>query len=143
MRRFARYQLPAILWATVILLASGDVFSSQHSGHWLRELIIALVGHPIPVALFEWIHIILRKVAHLAEYGVLGALMFRAVRADASVRWTLRWALLAVALATTVAGIDEFRQRFVPSRTASPADVAVDAVGATLAQVLIRLSMLF
>jgi VanZ family protein len=142
--RFVRYQLPAILWAALILSASTASFSSQNSGHWLRELIIRLLGHPIAPHTFDVLHFLARKTAHVVEYGILGALTFRALRRGAATRWMLRWALTAVLLSTAVAGLDEWRQSFVPSRTATPRDVALDAFAAAGAQVLIRAAqMLF
>jgi len=41
-----------------------------------------------------------------------------------------------VAISAAVAGLDEWHQLFVPSRTASPMDVLIDTIGAALAQVL-------
>ena len=127
------YWMPAALWAAVVLSASTDLFSSQHSGVWINDFIIRIVGHPLPPRQFDILHFLIRKAAHLTEYFILGALTFRAIRADAE-GWTVRWALVAVALATAVAAIDETHQMFVPSRTASVWDVMLDAVGATLAQ---------
>ncbi len=41
-----------------------------------------------------------------------------------------RWAVLAWLVAVTWAGLDEFHQTFVASRTGSPIDVMIDATGA-------------
>ena len=62
---------------------------------------------------------ILRKGAHLTEYAILGALLYRALQRE------------AVALATGIAyaATDELHQHFVRARHASPVDVAIDAVG--------------
>jgi VanZ family protein len=61
----------------------------------------------------------LRKVAHLTEYAILGALLLRVVR-----RPVPAW-LVGVAYAAT----DEFHQHFVSGRNGNPVDVAIDAVG--------------
>src|SRR5689334_15164787 len=108
LRVFLLYQLPALLWTTVILILSGARFSSHHSGMWLQHLIASVLGHPLSEERFYVVHVAVRKLAHVVEYGLLSILMFRAVRRDSAVRWTLRWALLAMALATAVAGIDEW-----------------------------------
>jgi len=61
----------------------------------------------------------LRKVAHAAEFALLGLLL---VRATGQAR-------LALALGTAYAISDELHQHFVPGRLGSPLDVAIDAVG--------------
>ena len=61
----------------------------------------------------------LRKLAHAAEYGVLGALLARATGRGG----------LALALGTLYAVSDEIHQTFVPGRMGSPLDVAIDAIG--------------
>jgi VanZ family protein len=140
--RFLRYQAPAILWSCAILLASADLFSSQHTGSWIHALLVRIFGLNLPAHKFVSVHLSIRKAAHLIEYGILGALNFRALRRDSTTRWSPAWALLAVALATSVAGIDEWHQTFTPSRTGTPRDVLLDACGAVLAQLLIRLGQL-
>jgi VanZ family protein len=116
-----------------VLAASSDLFSAQHSGQWLGEIILRIVGHPLPPREFHLVHFLIRKSAHLTEYFILGALCFRAVRGDAR-GWSARWAVVAVALAAAVAITDEWHQFFVMSRTSSGWDVLLDAVGAALAQ---------
>lgn len=125
--------MPAVLWAALILLGSGDVFSSSHSADWIGEIILRVVGHPLPPHQFDLIHFLIRKTGHLTVYFILGALLFRALRGDA-VGWRVHWALVAVALAAGVASADESHQYLVPSRTGSPWDIALDAIGASIAQ---------
>jgi len=132
--------LPAIAWAAVVLAASSDLFSAQHSGEWLGEIIIRIVGHPLPPREFNVVHFLIRKAAHLTEYFILGALCFRAMRAEQK-GWRMRWALIAVALAVAVATADEWHQFFVLTRTSSGWDVLLDAVGAALAQGMWRYNL--
>jgi VanZ family protein len=61
----------------------------------------------------------LRKLAHAAEFGVLGLLLLRALGNERAAL------VLGVAYAVT----DELHQHFVPGRLASPLDVVVDALG--------------
>ena len=70
--------------------------------------------------------VVLRKLAHLAEYAILGALLVRAVRRPG----------LAVALAALYAVTDEVHQTFVEGRVGAPLDVGIDTLGA-LAGVLV------
>jgi len=65
---------------------------------------------------------VLRKGAHIAEYAILGALLYRALGREA----------LALAVGIAYAATDEFHQRFVHGRHSSPVDVAIDAVGLAL-----------
>ena len=69
---------------------------------------------------------------HGVGYGLLAALLLRAL---AAARWeavTGRTALLAAALATSYGVTDELHQWFVPGRTAEWSDLAADATGAAV-----------
>jgi VanZ family protein len=136
-RTFVRYWLPVILWTAVITLASTDEFSARNTGNVIEKVITAILGHPLPPEQFDPLHFVIRKLAHLTEYGILGALAFRACRAGER-GWNAKWALTAVAVALAVAVGDEFHQRFVPTRTASPIDVMIDTAGATISQIVWR-----
>ncbi|MEA2165376.1 MAG: hypothetical protein QOK37_3503 [Thermoanaerobaculia bacterium] len=136
MRSFLTYWLPPIAWATVILAASSDLFSSSHTGGWIATL-TGRLGYGLDPATLALINKILRKAGHLTAYGILSALSFRALRGKQT-RWTLRWAVGAVLLAMLVASIDEFHQSFIPSRTGTWHDVFLDAAGAALMQITIR-----
>lgn len=130
-----RCWLPVFLWTAVILAASSDLFSSRNTGSLLETLVVAIVGYK-PES-FPLLHAAVRKLGHLCEYAILGGLAFRAARGDRG-GFAIPWAVTAVAIALVVAGIDEWHQTFVPSRTGSPADVALDAAGASLAQMIVR-----
>jgi len=137
-RDFARYWLPFLLCAACILGTSPDALSAEHTGDWLAEIVRFLLGHPLPPARFELLHEVVRKSAHVAVYALLGALAFRALR-GARGGWAWGWAAGAVGMAVAVASLDEWHQSFVPSRTGTPVDVAIDAVGAIVAQASIVL----
>lgn len=137
--RFLRYTVPAILWTAVIFAASSDLFSAQHTGGVLQSIAMAVFGHPLSDLTYELTQFVIRKLAHLTEYGILAALWFRAARADER-GWTPRWSMIAVLIAICVASADEFHQSFVPSRTASPLDVVIDTCGAVIAQLVIKSS---
>jgi VanZ family protein len=137
MQRTITYWLPPMLWTAIILMASTDLFSSAHTGSVLEHILVRLLGHPIAPATLNTMNFLMRKSAHLMEYGILGALAFRALRGDRK-SWSARWAIGAIVLATCIASIDEIHQTFVPSRTGTWHDVVLDAAGATVAQILIR-----
>jgi len=68
------------------------------------------------------------KLLHAAAYAVLGALVGAAI--TASQLAPPRAIALAALLAAAYGATDEWHQRYVPGRTADPADLAADAAGA-------------
>ena len=64
----------------------------------------------------------LRKIAHTAEYALLGALLYRATRRPAA----------ALLLASVYAVTDEIHQTFVAGRHGSPVDWLIDTAGAAI-----------
>jgi VanZ family protein len=129
MRNFVRYWVPVIVWGAIILSTSNDLFSSHHTG----DLITDLIGRYLTPRQLEAINVVFRKTAHLAGYGILGALGFRAARGDEH-GYATRWAIAGVLIAIGVASIDEWHQTFVPSRGGSVRDVLLDGCGAAAAQ---------
>lgn len=134
-----RYWLPPIIWTAFILLASSDLFSASGTGQILRPLLDAVFG-PLDDEAFTLVHFAIRKSAHFAEYAILGALLFRALRRERS-GWNGSWAAGAMTLAAAVAITDESLQAFSALRDGSPADVVLDLTGAAAAQLLLRIRM--
>ena len=105
----------------------------RHRALWLwapvvawAALIFALSSVPdLGTGLGGW-DVVLRKIAHTAEYAVLGALLGRATGRVG----------LALALGVAYAVSDEIHQSFVPGRAGAPLDVAIDAVGVVCGVVL-------
>lgn len=71
------------------------------------------------------LHFLMRKAGHFTEYAVLGFLVRRAFVAV----FQRRWFELGLLLVACFALLDEFHQSFVPSRTASIYDSAIDVAG--------------
>jgi VanZ family protein len=69
--------------------------------------------------------LILRKAAHMAEYGLLWFLWYWALE--------IRSPLPAVAITLAYAASDEFHQSFVEGRHGTPVDVLIDAAGVAIA----------
>jgi VanZ family protein len=118
--RFLKQWFPVILWAAVIVGASSDTFSSDHTRHWLE----VLLRRQLPDA----VNYTVRKCSHVLEYAILGALAFRADR-----RLTV-----AIGVALAVSTIDELRQGFTLTRTGSPWDVVIDVCGGSLGAATFR-----
>lgn len=134
--------LPTLIWLSVLALFSTDTFSAEHTGNVLMKVLHALFGG-ISAHRFQQIHFFIRKAAHFGSYGLLGALAFFSWRATwpARPRWMFRWSALALLLVVTAAGLDEFHQSFVSSRTSSWHDVALDFLGAIFFQAAIAIWM--
>lgn len=121
---------PVTLWMGFIIVASGDLFSSMHTGPWL-SLVLGLVSD-MPDDSFGAVHAIVRKTAHLVEYGLLGYLSHRAFQCTWRDWPGDRWRIASLILALACATIDELHQSTILSRTGSPRDVLVDVTGAWL-----------
>jgi VanZ family protein len=99
---------------------------------WMA-LIFALSGQPSDNIDRAWWDVVLRKAAHVTEYAVLTGLWWRVLRALR----VSRPLAAAVAIALLYAGTDEFHQTFVDGRRGTPVDVMIDAIGMTIAALLI------
>ena len=131
-RRFVRYWMPAIVWMAVIFLGSTDMLSAAHTSRFLVPL-LRWFDPQISLAELNAIQFGIRKLAHLTEYTILAALLWRALRGGT--RWQVKMSILffvAWIACAIFAASDEFHQSFVPSRTASPTDVMIDALGALI-----------
>ena len=98
MTRVLSAWLPVVAWAALIFTLSSIPDLGTGLGGW---------------------DLVLRKIAHAAEYAVLGALLFRALGRE----------LPAVAIGIAYAVTDEVHQAFVAGRHGAAVDVLVDAVG--------------
>jgi VanZ like protein len=92
---------PVVLWAALIFAFSSVPSLSTGLGGW---------------------DLLLRKIAHLAEYAVLGLLLARAVARPE----------IAILFGALYAASDEVHQHFVRGRHAAWYDVVVDTIGVTI-----------
>ena len=96
-----RLWVPVLAWALVIFALSSVPSLTTGLGTW---------------------DLVLRKLAHAAEFALLAALLQR---------WLARpW--LALLAASAYAATDELHQSFVAGRVASPVDWAIDTAGALI-----------
>lgn len=135
--RRLRAWLAVGLWTGCVWLLSSDSFSAPTTSRFLGPLLQWLFPGSAP-QLLEAIHFAIRKGAHLAEYAVLAALTFRALRIGTP-RGALGSAALAFVFALSVAGADELRQSRSRLRTGAAGDVGWDAAGAASALTLLVL----
>ena len=102
-----RLWAPVLLWAGVIFAFSSVPDLGTGLGTW---------------------DLVLRKLAHGAEFAILGALLLRALREE----------LPALAAGIAYAVTDEVHQHFVEGRVGSPFDVLIDAAGVAVGVALWR-----
>jgi VanZ family protein len=127
MRSFLKYWLPVLLWMIFIFVGSTDLMSAEHTSRFLVPF-LRWLAPDISDAAIATIQLFIRKCAHLAEYAILAAFLLRAFRK--SQERLARATISAFILAVIYAAFDELHQASVPSRTASPYDVAIDTAGA-------------
>jgi VanZ family protein len=106
--RIARLWLPVLVWAGIIFALSAT-----------PNLRFAQAAD---------LDFVVRKAGHMAAFGILAVLLWRAL-AFSAVRRAIVWSwVLTVAYATT----DELHQSFTAGRHPSPVDVGIDSAGALL-----------
>jgi len=128
---FAQYGLPPLVWMGVIWGLSTDVGSADNTAGLFAWVVSWVFPWATP-AQIDLAHGLLRKLGHLTEYAILAALWFRALHVGRRLPSApSAWTALSISVAWAV--VDEFHQAFIPSRTASPLDVVLDATGAIFA----------
>jgi VanZ family protein len=137
MRKLIYYWLPVVIWAAIIIQATGRTFDAPHTTGWLATFLHD-IGLHVAESTIEVANHMIRKSAHLTEYAILTALSFRAVR-EGRRGFAVRWALIALAITVCIASTDEFLQSFTPTRTSSVWDVLLDTCGGIVAILLFRL----
>ncbi|HZP45589.1 MAG TPA: VanZ family protein [Candidatus Binataceae bacterium] len=122
-----RAWLPVLIWISLLFVLSTSVFSSANTSliivpllHWLLPF-----ASPSTIAL---LHGLTRKCAHFVNYGILFWLLIRGPMAGRPYS--------AFALCVAYALLDEGHQIFVPGRTPSLYDVALDSSGALFSRFL-------
>jgi VanZ family protein len=109
-RRAIAAWLPAVAWAGLIF-----TFSAQENLTFVPD---------------EGLDFVVRKLGHMAVFGILAVLLWRALAGTTALRRPGAWAL---ALTVVYAVTDELHQALVPGRGPSAQDVAIDAAGALIA----------
>jgi len=134
--RFFKYWLPVVAWMIFIFIGSTDLISAEHTSRFIVPFLLWLRPHMSPETVTR-IHMLIRKIGHVTEYGILAALSWRALRARIfSQRDLMKPAMTALLISASYAALDEFHQSFVATRTGSPRDVTIDIFGAVIALAL-------
>ena len=119
--------IPVVVWGALIFTLSTSAFSAANTARIIDPILrILLPG--ITAASVDVCHMLIRKAAHFTEYGILFWLLVRGPMAQRP--------YLALLLCVVYALSDEGHQAFVPGRTASLYDVALDSTGALFSHFL-------
>ncbi len=135
-REFLVYVLPLLAWMAFIFPVWNPALGSSSIYETYASVFRRLLPHASQEAL-DLSYIICRKSLHYIEYGLLAFLFYRAFRDGRRPLWSRRTGFQAGAAAAVYAFVDEFLQSFVPNRSGSPFDWAVDFAGILTALALI------
>jgi VanZ family protein len=141
-KRLFLHWLPALAGIAVIVVESTAMMSASNTSRWLLPIWIKLFG-PVEPARWDVIHHYIRKSGHFAGYGAISLGFFDAWRTTLYDRWPefrarfWREAGLALLCTLLLASWDEWHQSFIPGRTSTPRDVALDFCGAVIAHLLL------
>ena len=128
--------LLAAMYGFIFYMSSQDAVASGESSGRVTVLVERLLGGVQGMGLLE--HLV-RKAAHMAEFGLLCLLWYAALKEAFPLLGERRWLTLPLMPALLSAGLDELHQMFVPGRSAQLSDVVIDMGGACLAVLLIAL----
>ena len=131
-----RYWVPVLIMLGLMAYFSTDVFSGENTRGAIETILNWFSIHPSKHAIAH-INFITRKCAHFFEYAVLATLIFRAFRADSTLRWRLTWFLGSLAIVVSWSLLDEYHQSFTHTRTASIYDSMLDSAGGLFALIVI------
>ncbi len=96
-------------------------------------VIFYLSGQPdLKSGLENQIDFILRKAAHITEYGILTFLAWRAV-SESGEKKSIKYLIIAIIFSVFYAMGDEYHQMFVVGRVGSLQDILIDNVGIAVA----------
>ncbi len=130
-----KYWIPALCVGLFISLFSTRFFSDEQTA----RAILPVLRWVFPGAASHMLHLMhigIRKLAHITEFGVFSITVFHGARGGRS-GWRLDRAVVTLLIAVAYAALDEFHQSYVPVRHASLRDVAIDAFGALLVQSIV------
>lgn len=116
MVKIIKYWLPVAVWAIIIFSFSTMTVPSSSEIFW-KDFIV-------------------KKTAHLIEYGILAVLLYRAFLGYEKTKITAL--VLSLLITVVYAASDEFHQSFVSGREGRLRDVIIDTIGASGALYIAR-----
>lgn len=130
-RKLAVWAVLTVAWMVVIFLFSAQNAddSSDTSGKVLSFL-CGLFGYTPSDAMKDTLSFLVRKAAHMTEFGILGVLWLNLLREGLG-QFRYRYAV-AFAVASAYAVTDEFHQLFIDGRAGQAVDWLIDSTGIVL-----------
>jgi VanZ family protein len=128
--------LMVVIWAGLIFYLSTSGFGVGFS-EWLLLQILNLLHATVSPHTFEVLHHLMRKAAHMTEYGIFCLLIYASFLDTEDFKWRPGLALRSVIIAGLYSLTDEYHQSFVPGRTASIIDCGIDTAGAALSTLIV------
>lgn len=107
-KNLVKFWSPPLVWAAVIFLFSSITTASTSEIYW-QDFIV-------------------KKLAHIVEYGIFAVLIYRALLGTNHKKSTA--AFLSVLIAILYGATDEYHQSFTPGREPRARDVVFDTIGA-------------
>lgn len=135
--------IPVLLWMTLIFYMSQGTGSESGSVSMkFTEKFASLInmirgdGMQVQDNMVDFLHPIIRKLAHMFEYAVLLLLMIPAVRAWNNSGKKSYIYILSFILTFIYACTDEIHQLFIDGRAGKTTDVLIDSAGALIAVIM-------
>ncbi|HVB78536.1 MAG TPA: VanZ family protein [Candidatus Binataceae bacterium] len=119
--------IPVLVWALVIFGLSTSYFSAEATSKFI-DPILRLLMPTASAATIGLVHGFVRKAAHFTNYAILFWLLISGPLRERP--------YYALGLCVLYAFLDEGHQIFVPGRTPSLYDVALDSTGALFSRFL-------
>ncbi|MEP6569866.1 MAG: VanZ family protein [Acidobacteriota bacterium] len=129
---------PLVAWILFISFASTSEFSAANTSEIVRPILLWLFPN-LSEARLASIHVFTRKAAHFTEYAVLAFLARRAFITSSQAILQRYWFQFGLLLVVVYGLLDEFHQSFVPTRTASIYDSAIDVAGGLTVLLIFKL----
>lgn len=126
-----------IIWMIVIISFSSDTaikstgkskVVEEYVGPVIQKLSVGVTKKTVPNDKMQFV---IRKMAHIFNYGVLSMFAYIAFYNMTPLR--LKASLFAIIYSSVFACIDEFYQTFISGRSGSIKDVMIDSIGIYLA----------
>jgi len=135
-KRRVALRLTTLAWAVLVFYLSTERFGSDFSQGLVAQA-LTLLHISVSLRTFHILGTLLRKIAHMTEYGILAFLVYGSFGGRQTFGWRLRQAIWCIGIVGLYSLSDEFHQRYVPGRNASLVDCGIDIAGAAIALIII------
>lgn len=120
-----------ILWMGLIYQFSAQTATDSSSlSTGITDWIFQLLNNVFRNLDIDTLHLVIRKLAHLSVYLVLGVLLLNALGNYNHKQIITIFLALLVSLLYAIS--DEIHQIYVPGRSGNPIDVLIDFIGSTI-----------